>query len=433
MDDLTNVTVDQQLAAHLYDRYKAGESKSQLEISEWGDATSHGARVTRFWIQELGIDTRSPSKLATERNALETQLCENGIVPNIRRAILDHEYLVLRARQSAIKAVKDYNDPTSQLRTESFIVGMTIAWSSLFQAIMEVQGRDPYYSGSEGNRLLEGGIERTKSVSDLAKDVLDLGTEDGQAIKANLDFIIGLRDKIEHRFIPDVDAYVIHECQAMLLDFEEILISHFGENSALQGQLFVPLQISTLRPGASISSLKELQKNIPQEVIDYIENFAIKTPKEIRQNPHYRLKIFLTPVTANHEKSADSVLSFYRSGELPPELEESLRKVGVIDKPVHVSVEGLDLKRAGEITKAVEQAIPYKFHIGHHTRAWKHFDVRPINGASDPAATKSDMCVWSAVAGGYGYTNKWTKLLIEKMSDADVFLEITGLQPVLKS
>ena len=47
--------------------------------------------------------------------------------------------------------------------------------------------------------------------------------------RANLEFMIRLRNKIEHRDHPELDPTLYGEYQAMLMNFEELLASEFGE------------------------------------------------------------------------------------------------------------------------------------------------------------------------------------------------------------
>ena len=67
--------------------------------------------------------------------------------------------------------------------------------------------------------------------------------------RKNLEFLIGLRNKIEHRHLPDLDPGLYGECQAALLNLEEMLTSQFGARYALSDQLAVSLQFTQIIPG----------------------------------------------------------------------------------------------------------------------------------------------------------------------------------------
>lgn len=367
--------------------------------------------------------------MAVANRRLEQQLLNHGLIPNTDRQLSDQEFLLLKARQAAIQALRVYNDPTALFKIESFMVSMHIAWSCILQAIVEKRGGNPYYRDKEGNVQMVDGTPRTKSVSDLAADVFDLGSADGQATKKNLDILIGLRDRIEHRYVPALDTYMVHEIQAMLLNFEHLLVDEFGIESALAGQLHVPLMLSMMRPGSSFESLKALQSKIPQDVIDYLEDFAGSVPPEVKENNHFRLKIFLMSVSANHEKSADTVMVFYRESEVPEELQDSLSRLGLVTKFKQVQVDdpGGYLATTAQLT--IQDNLPHRFSLNDHVRAWKFFGVRPPEGAENKAETIPEYCVYNTTFRRYSYKEAWIAKLSQELSDPKRFEEVTGHRP----
>ena len=43
------------------------------------------------------------------------------------------------------------------------------------------------------------------------------------AIRKNIELFIPLRNKLEHKFLPELDANIFAECQALLLNFDKIV------------------------------------------------------------------------------------------------------------------------------------------------------------------------------------------------------------------
>ncbi|MHB1488087.1 MAG: DUF3644 domain-containing protein [Acidimicrobiales bacterium] len=74
----------------------------------------------------------------------------NGIAPTEAGDLAEEHRLVAKARESALAAVRVYNDPAAGFRTETFIVLMVIAWNSLFQAILERDSLDYYVRDPNG-------------------------------------------------------------------------------------------------------------------------------------------------------------------------------------------------------------------------------------------------------------------------------------------
>jgi hypothetical protein len=88
--------------------------------------------------------------------------------------------------------------------------------------------------------------------------------------KANLEFLIGLRNKIEHRGSPVIDLAVTGECLAALTNFEDILVQEFGKEYSLNAQLAIAMQLTRTSQEAQINALKALQSENYQLIKQYI-------------------------------------------------------------------------------------------------------------------------------------------------------------------
>ena len=115
---------------------------------------------------------------------------------------------------------------------------MIIGWNSLLQAILE-RDRVEYYDRDPRGRVVE--INGRGKVKDTAALIgLALADDRFQSVRANLDFFLGLRNVIAHRYLPALDTSIVGEAQAMLLNFESLLVAEFGEQAKLGDQLAVP-------------------------------------------------------------------------------------------------------------------------------------------------------------------------------------------------
>lgn len=63
------------------------------------------------------------------------------------------------------------------------------------------------------------------------------------AIRKNIELFIPLRNKLEHKFLPELDANIFAECQALLLNFDKIVEKEFGEDYCLRESLSFALQL----------------------------------------------------------------------------------------------------------------------------------------------------------------------------------------------
>lgn len=418
---------DQELAREMLARFQAGESKSALEIEYWDDATSHGKRFTGFIRKHLGVETESRSRQTAELDRLQKLLRRSGISPSPAGDLSTEDRLIAKGREAALAAVRHYNDPTAGFRTDGFIVWMIIAWNCLLQAILERNGVD-YYERDEEGRIIEvDGRAKVKGTWEILS--LALAEPEYRPLRCNIDFFLGLRHLIEHRYIPALDPMVASEAQAMLLNFETIIIRSFGEEAALGSQLTVPLQLSALRPEGQLTSLKELESQIPVDVMDFLARHRQDVPAEVLRSHQYALPLFFVPVTANRERAADAVVNFVRPGEVPKEVEDTLRRVTVVPKPKPMPVVSADLLRPTEVVNLVAARLPFRFTMNSHSRCWRHYGVRPAHGVGEPASTDTEYCFWDKLSGGYGYTEAWVEKLVTDLSDPATYEAVIGVPP----
>jgi hypothetical protein len=154
----------------------------------------------------------------------------------------DVKALVEKARECALLAVETYNRPTATFRSGAYIVLMTIAWTSLFHAIFLKRRIKPYYRKKNSRRYEK--IDGEPKGWELKECLQQYYKGDNTAARKNLEFFIGLRNKIEHRSLAQLDAEIFGECQAMLLNFESLLVSEFGDRYAIRGGLTFALQFA---------------------------------------------------------------------------------------------------------------------------------------------------------------------------------------------
>ena len=80
------------------------------------------------------------------------------------------------------------------------------------------------------------------------------------AVKENLRLFIGLRNKIEHRSLPELDLTIFGECQAMLLNFEDMLFQQFGPEHGMANSVALALQFSHLRDPEQARAISRLHR-----------------------------------------------------------------------------------------------------------------------------------------------------------------------------
>jgi hypothetical protein len=254
------------------------------------------------------------------------------------------EGFVIKAREAALAAVQHYNNPTSVFRSGNYIVLMIIAYTSLFHAIFERYKVDYVEYGTDGKpRKTKDGEnffwDAERSANYYATHYqTDANKKQLVAMAKNLEFMIPIRNKIEHRFMPELDVTVVGHCQALLMNFEYLLVEEFTTYYALNTSLSLALQFSTQRSNESVNALKRFQSKEYEELQDYITQFHKNLPSEIYTNPAFVFRVWLIPKIGNHEKTSDLSIEYVHIDKLDPwnaaELEKSI--LAIRDKTVEV-------------------------------------------------------------------------------------------------
>jgi hypothetical protein len=163
-----------------------------------------------------------------------------------------------KAHDSALLAVEVYNKPAIAFRSSGYISLMAIAWTSLFHAIFLRRNVRPYYRTSNGRFEIVDGDFKHWELRECVKHYWL--TDTNNAIRKNLEFFIPLRNRIEHRHIPELDANIFGECQALLLNFDAMIGAEFSEKFCLKESLSFALQLYP--SGESLAAAAKTNKNI---------------------------------------------------------------------------------------------------------------------------------------------------------------------------
>ena len=200
-------------------------------------------------------------RLMSQKHKLSSDPCKPSLEFRIER-------LVVKAREAALHALDSYNRPSTLFRSEGFTVMMVVAWRSLFHAVFEKRGTNYFYLNDDNTPKIIDGDEKAWELSQCIKEFFG---NSRNSIRANLEFMIGLRNRIEHRYVPALDPHIAGECQALILNFDNLLVSEFGDFYALREALAVPIQTSNMRPVAQMEAVKQFQGKQYDDLIDYID------------------------------------------------------------------------------------------------------------------------------------------------------------------
>jgi hypothetical protein len=349
---------------------------------------------------------------------------DEALRERVRRVELQRN-LLAKARESALAAVDTYNRPTASFRSGSYIVLMVIAWTSLLLAIFVRRGADPRY---EPNEVKNGPPDHdSPGYWDLSQCLREYYKDKQAATAVNLRFFIGLRNHIEHGSMPWLDASVFGECQAMLLNFEEVLAREFGEHNLLTDALVYSLQFSRRSPAERQQAMRSLPGTEPSAVLDYVERFRSSLSAEVRDSQEFSFRVFLIPQLVNHQGQTTAAIEWVHYDPSDPDAMEHYEHVVALIKTKHVAVANKGRFKPADVCRAVSARLVNKrFSQYEHMRCWRHYGVRPPSESPDPECCKTQFCCYDEVFRQYVYTQEWVERLVSELADDARYREVCG-------
>lgn len=313
--------------------------------------------------------------------------------------------LLEKAKDSALLAVEVYNKPRTSFKSSAFITLMSIAYAALFHAYFERQGIR-YFHKKTGSRRYEK-VDGDYRTWELPKCAEEYYKSKNHPVYKNIDFIYKLRNKIEHRFLPEIDSFVLGECQAMLINFEGMLDQCFGSKHAIVDLLSVPLQIEKSKRKLPVSSEAK-------EVIDFIKRYRGSLSKRIKDSQDFSFKVFLIPKIGNHRNSSDLAIEFVPFDQADKDQQENLEKIQALIKDRQVPVANQGKYSPTKVLTEIEIRTGKKQTMNWHTSMWKKYKIRPNRNDLKKEKCDTRYCQYDVVHNDYIYTEEWVNQLIKE-------------------
>lgn len=342
-------------------------------------------------------------------------------LPRIAR---DH---LQKARAAALAAVEAYNKPGSHFRTAHFIVMMTLGWTALFHATFFKNGRRPWYrkkTAGKGVRYVK--VDGEPKHWELSECLKEYWADKNPSERANLQFLVGLRHKIEHRHLPELDATLYGECQAALMNFDDLMTREFGARYSLNESLAFSLQFSKSIPTQKAAALRRHLASVGKDVLGFINEFRNGLPDEVVNDPKYSFRVYLVPKVTTKPTSADVAVEFVPYDPKVPAQVEELQRLTALIKERQVPVANLGFLKASQVVAQVRGRLGAPFNLSNHVNAWQQYEVRPGGRSDKPEKTRSKYCVYDTVHKDYVYTQEWVDLLCKELTDSAKYEAVTG-------
>lgn len=320
---------------------------------------------------------------------------------------------------SALTAVETYNRPRTDFRMENYIILMVIAWTKLFHAYFQnTIGEKYYYKEKDGRRYKKiDGEKKAWKLKECIKNYQKMNPTQqiSNNVVANLNFFIGLRNKIEHRYWggSSLDIHLFGECQALLYNYENLLVSLFGEEYSINTCLAYALQFSHLRANEQVVAQRELLSKDMKDIKKYIDKYKTDLPQEVFDSQEYSIKLIQIPKVSNTNRS-DLAVEFVNWNSLNDEDKANYDKVSTIikDKLVVQKVVNANLLKPSSVINMVNEKTGAKLNVHNHIDLWKAFGIRPLKNTERKFETDERYCVYDEPHDDYLYTEDWVSMVI---------------------
>lgn len=343
----------------------------------------------------------------------------------MQKSVSDH---LDKARSAIVSAVDTYNRPGSSFRTPQYIVLAVIAWTALFHAIFYKRPTKPWYvKGGRGTGTRYEKVDGEPRHWELQECIRKYYGDQNPPERANLLFLIGLRNKIEHRHLPPLDLAVYGECQACLINFERTIVREFGAKYAVGGNLAFSLQFSDVLPDGKAAAIRGLQTKAAQAALGYVKQFRQGLTDEVLNSADFCFRVFLIPKVANRQNSSDLAMEFVKYDANNPEEMKEMERWATLIKEKHIRVAGAGLLKPGQVVEELKRRLPHRLddindHL--HVCCWRFFEVRPGGADPHPHRTDDRYCIYDEPHKDYLYTDAWVRLLEKKCKDDAKLKEI---------
>jgi hypothetical protein len=248
-------------------------------------------------------------------------------------------------------------------------------------------------------------------------------------LRRNIEFFIGFRNKIEHRYEPLLESVIAGKAQSLIMNYEQMLVDTFGEKESLADRLRFPVFLTSLTDGA-VSALKEVHKRLPKRLTKYVSDYDAALTDEVRDDHRYEFRVYLVQQTGP-KTEADASMRFVRFDDLTEEERAKLDQVQTIVREKQVPVSNAGNHKPSDVCRAVSEVLGVRFTpSSDHVRAWKHYGVRPETGDAHPERTDARYCVYDEPHRDYVYTDAWITKLTTELSDPERFAKVIGHAPI---
>lgn len=340
-------------------------------------------------------------------------------------------HILIESQRHALKAVDEWN--CSNGNYGDFLTHMHKAWHYLLHAEFHKAQIDYRYKDPKTGqyKLIDG----EPKAWDLEWCLKQRYTNSADPVRLNAELFVALRNKVEHRYEHNLKIATGGKAQALVMNYEHEMVSHFGPAFSLADRLRFPVSVQSLTAEGR-EQLRAAAAKLPKAARDLVAKFEAAIDPAVLDDLKYDYRVRLVPIVGS-KTDADLAINFVNLEDLSEEERKVMVQAGrqgtVILKNRHVEVADKDKLLPGRVARLVEDQLPFDFHVHpDHTEMWKRLKVRPAAGAADPYRTDARYCVYNSTFKAYAYTPAWVQRIIKEIGTADKYRAFFKREPRMK-
>ncbi|MFE0811793.1 DUF3644 domain-containing protein [Streptomyces sp. NPDC058794] len=337
----------------------------------------------------------------------------------------------MESQRHALKAVDEWN--CSNGNYGDFLTHMHKAWHYLLHAEFRKGEIDYHYKDSKTGQYQM--IDGEPKAWDLEKCLKERYPDSGDPVRLNAELFVALRNKVEHRYEHNLKIATGGKAQALVMNYEQEMVAHFGIKYSLADRLRFPISLQALTAEGR-EQLRAAAKKLPQQARDLVAKFEAAIDPSVLDDLKYDYRVRLVPIVGS-KTDADLAINFVKLDELSEDERQVMVEAGrqgtVIIRDRHVEVADKAKLRAKQVAALVEEQLPFEFSpFSEHLEMWQRLNVRPAKNSGDPYSTDARYCVYSEAFNAYLYTPAWVKRIIKEIGSIEKYRAFFGREPRMK-
>ncbi len=192
--------------------------------------------------------------------------------------------MLAESQRHALKAVDEWNCSTGNY--SDFLTHMHKAWHYLLHAEYHKAKVDYHYRDTKSGRYVR--VDGEPKAWELERCVKQRYPSSADPVRLNIELFVALRNKVEHRYEHNLKIVTGGKAQALVMNYEQELVAHFGLAFSIADRLRFPVSLQSLTPEGR-EQLRSAAARLPKGTRDFVAAFDAAIDPASARGPEVRL------------------------------------------------------------------------------------------------------------------------------------------------